>query len=79
MIEIKISDIDTAQNDTAVFKAVKLLNLDRKYEAIKVEDESGKIVAHPNKKLNIVTNFFRVNFKTQINHSLRHSSVNLEN
>ena len=45
-IEIKISDIDTAQNDTAMFKAVKLLNLDRKYEAIKVEDESGKTVAN---------------------------------
>ena len=62
-----------------MFKAVKLLNLDRKYEAIKVEDESGKTVAHPNEKLNIVTNFFESKFQTQINHSLRHSSVNLEN
>ena len=41
-----------------MFKAVKLLNLDRKYEAIKVEDESGKTVARPNEKLIIVTNFF---------------------
>ena len=50
VIEIKISDIDTTQNDTAMFKAVKLLNLDRKYKAIEVEDESGKTVAHPNEK-----------------------------
>ena len=62
-IEIKISDIDTAQNGTAMFKAVKLLNLDRKYEAIKVEDESGKVLAHPNDKLNIVTNFFESKFQ----------------
>ena len=46
-----------------MFKAVKLLNLDRKYEAIKVEDESGKTLAHPNEKLNIVTNFFESKFK----------------
>ena len=39
------------------------LNLDRKYEAIKVEEESGKTVAHPNKKLNIVTNFFESKFQ----------------
>ena len=46
-----------------MFKAVKLLNLDRKYEAIKVEDESGKTVAHLNEKLNIVTNFFKSKFQ----------------
>ena len=46
-----------------MFKAVKQLNLDRKYEAIKVEDESGKTVAHPNEKLNIVTNFFESKFQ----------------
>ena len=44
-------------------KLVKLLNLDRKYEAIKVEDESGKTVAHTNEKLNIVTNFFESKFQ----------------
>ena len=50
VIDIKISDIDTVQNDKAMFKAVKLLNLDRKYEAIKVEDESGKNFSTPNWK-----------------------------
>ena len=54
---------DVNKNDTAMFKAVKLLHLDRKYEAIKVEDESGKTVAHPNEKLNIVTNFFESKFQ----------------
>ncbi|GFS20569.1 retrovirus-related Pol polyprotein LINE-1 [Elysia marginata] len=46
-----------------MFKAVKLLNIGRKYDAIKVEDESGKTVAHPNKKLNIVTNFLESKFQ----------------
>ncbi|GFR99439.1 RNA-directed DNA polymerase from mobile element jockey-like [Elysia marginata] len=46
-----------------MFKAVKLLNLDRKYEAIKVEDKSGQIVAHPIEKLNIITNFFESKFQ----------------
>ena len=55
-----------------MFKAVKLLNLDRKYEAIKVEDESGKTVAHPNEKLNIVTNFFESKFQNPNNTAKHH-------
>ncbi|GFR64481.1 very-long-chain enoyl-CoA reductase [Elysia marginata] len=61
-LEEKVESINNANDDHAMFKAVKLLN-QKQYENPKVEDNSGKLVINPNDVLTIVAEYFKSKFQ----------------
>ncbi|GFR67754.1 very-long-chain enoyl-CoA reductase [Elysia marginata] len=61
-LEEKVESINNANDDHAMFKAVKLLNK-KQYKNPKVEDNSGKLVINPSDVLTIVAEYFKSKFQ----------------
>ena len=60
-LDAQVEDINKANNDQAMYKAVKVLNK-KSFENPKVEDSSGKQVLNPDESLKIISNHFKEKF-----------------